>query len=47
MIFLEIGREAAAYHPSIWKRLKWRQDYKNISINPKVQVEIIHRGIIN
>ncbi|KNH18611.1 hypothetical protein ACS78_22490 [Priestia megaterium] len=44
--FLEIGREAAAYHPSIWKRLKWRQDYKNISINPKVQVEIIHRGII-
>ncbi|NGY87839.1 hypothetical protein F6Y05_32220 [Bacillus megaterium] len=45
--FLEIGREAVAYHPSIWKRLKWRQDYKNISINPKVQVEIIHRGIIN
>ncbi|MGE1198020.1 Ger(x)C family spore germination protein [Priestia megaterium] len=45
--FLEIGREVAAYHPSIWERLKWRQDYKNISINPKVQVEIIHRGIIN
>lgn len=45
--FLEIGREVAAYHPSIWKRLKWRQDYKNISINPKVQVEIIHRGVIN
>ncbi|PVE62923.1 Ger(x)C family spore germination protein [Priestia megaterium] len=45
--FLEIGREVAAYHPSIWKRLKWRQDYKNISVNPKVQVEIIHRGIIN
>lgn len=45
--FFGIGRELIAYHPAIWKKVKWEEDYQNILIEPKVSVEIIHHGIIN
>lgn len=43
--FLGIGRELIAYHPSLWKELKWEEDYPNILIKPEISVEIIHHGI--
>ncbi|MFY0761689.1 Ger(x)C family spore germination protein [Metabacillus dongyingensis] len=45
--FFGIGRELIAYHPAIWKKVKWEEDYPNILIEPKVSVEIVHHGIIN
>ncbi|PLR67206.1 Ger(x)C family spore germination C-terminal domain-containing protein [Bacillus sp. UMB0893] len=45
--FFGIDRELIAYHPAIWKKVKWDEDYQNGLIEPKVSVEIIHHGIIN
>lgn len=45
--FFGIGRELIAYHPALWKKVKWEEDYPNILIEPKVSVEIVHHGIIN
>ncbi|RDY70262.1 Ger(x)C family spore germination protein [Halobacillus trueperi] len=42
-----IGRRVKAYHPEVWKELDWREEFPEISIEPKVKVEIIQHGIIN
>ncbi|WP_394219952.1 Ger(x)C family spore germination protein [Halobacillus trueperi] len=42
-----IGRRVKAYHPEVWKELDWSEAYPEISIEPKVKVEIIQHGIIN
>lgn len=42
-----IGRRLMAFHPDKWKQYNWEEDYSNITIEPKVTVEIIRHGIIN
>ncbi|MGD6817215.1 Ger(x)C family spore germination protein [Metabacillus sp. 84] len=42
-----IGRELMAHHPDTWKKMDWEQDYQNVEIIPKVEVEITEHGIIN
>ncbi|QCR33444.1 Ger(x)C family spore germination protein [Lysinibacillus sp. SGAir0095] len=39
-----IGRELAASYPELWKEIEWKKEYKNIKINPKIDVEIIKTG---
>ncbi|MYL72127.1 Ger(x)C family spore germination protein [Halobacillus litoralis] len=42
-----IGRRVKAYHPDVWKKIKWEEEYPEISIKPSVKVEVIQHGIIN
>ncbi|WP_308635316.1 Ger(x)C family spore germination protein [Paenibacillus silvisoli] len=39
---LGIGKQIRAYHPNIWKSLKWRNDYPRLSIQPVFDVQIIN-----
>ncbi|MDQ0417375.1 Ger(x)C family germination protein [Croceifilum oryzae] len=44
-----IGRQLIAHHFSYWKKVEkdWGDLYKTVQIEPQVEVETIHRGIIN
>jgi Spore germination B3/ GerAC like, C-terminal len=42
-----IGRELIAFHPKTWEKLNWEEDYKEITIIPKIETEIVGNGIIN
>ncbi|QAS51791.1 Ger(x)C family spore germination protein [Halobacillus litoralis] len=44
---LGIGRRVKAFHPKVWKELDWNEEYPEITIKPKVEVEILQHGIIN
>ncbi|GAA0355647.1 Ger(x)C family spore germination protein [Bacillus horti] len=44
---LGIGRRLIAYHNDTWQKITWKDVYPDITITPKVQVEIIRHGIIN
>lgn len=44
---LGIGRRMIALHHNVWKELDWDSVYPTITINPKVKVEIVQKGIIN
>ncbi|MBY0120435.1 Ger(x)C family spore germination protein [Bacillus sp. S/N-304-OC-R1] len=44
---LGIGRRLAALHYHVWKDLDWKDTYPTITFNPKVNVEIVQKGIIN
>nr|WP_269448730.1 Ger(x)C family spore germination protein [Metabacillus kandeliae] len=44
---LAIGRHLISEHPKTWKKLKWKEVYPNIKIIPKVQVNIIQKGIVS
>lgn len=45
--YFGIGRELMAYHPDTWKKLRWETAYRNIRLEPKVNVDIIGYGIID
>lgn len=42
-----IGLRVRAYHYNVWKKLHWKQTYRNIPISAKVNVTILQHGIIN
>ncbi|WP_338752327.1 Ger(x)C family spore germination protein [Bacillus sp. FJAT-52991] len=46
---LGIGRQLTAFHPDIWKKQKdeWGNNYQKVHFDPKVQVEITEKGILN
>ncbi|WP_281976096.1 Ger(x)C family spore germination protein [Halobacillus litoralis] len=44
---LGVGRRVKAFHPKVWKELDWDKDYPEITIKPKVEVEILQHGITN
>lgn len=39
---LGIGQQLKAYHPNLWKSLKWRKDYPRLSIEPNFDVKILN-----
>lgn len=39
---LGIGKQLKAYHPNIWKSLKWRKDYPRVTIEPNFDVQILN-----
>ncbi|EPD52081.1 Ger(X)C family germination protein [Paenisporosarcina sp. HGH0030] len=41
-----IGMRLANTHPDIWKKMNWDEDYKNVQIEPKVNVSIIKTGAV-
>ncbi|MBS4189906.1 Ger(x)C family spore germination protein [Bacillus sp. FJAT-49705] len=45
---LGIGRQLIAFHPDTWKKQKedWGSNYQKVHFVPKIQVEIIKKGII-
>ncbi|MEG9298953.1 Ger(x)C family spore germination protein [Mangrovibacillus sp. Mu-81] len=42
-----IGRELIAFHPKTWEKVKWEEDYPEITIIPKIETEIVGKGIID
>ncbi|WP_346266553.1 Ger(x)C family spore germination C-terminal domain-containing protein [Paenibacillus sacheonensis] len=44
--FFQFGQEAAAYHPELYKKMNWREQYPTIKIEPKVKVTILNTGIL-
>ncbi|WP_051317325.1 Ger(x)C family spore germination C-terminal domain-containing protein [Ectobacillus panaciterrae] len=41
-----VGRQLIAFHPEVWKKKKWSQDYPKVHFNSKIKVEIIGSGIL-
>jgi Ger(x)C family germination protein len=39
-----IGRQISSFHPELWKKINWNQEYKNVQIEPVVKVNIIKTG---
>ncbi|SFE47967.1 germination protein, Ger(x)C family [Lentibacillus persicus] len=44
---LGIGRKIIAFHHDTWEALEWEETYPEITINTKVNVELVQRGIIH
>ncbi|MFD2924456.1 Ger(x)C family spore germination protein [Halobacillus naozhouensis] len=42
-----IGRRVKGYYPEVWKQLDWIKAYPQITITPKVEVDVKQHGIIN
>ncbi len=42
-----IGRRVKAYYPEVWNQMDWNNEYPNITITPKVEVDVKQHGIIN
>ncbi|MGD6830846.1 Ger(x)C family spore germination protein [Sutcliffiella halmapala] len=43
---LGIGRRIASFHPDLWKKINWEEEYKNVQFEPNVKVNIINTGPI-
>ncbi|MGP4076538.1 Ger(x)C family spore germination protein [Halobacillus sp. K22] len=43
----QIGRNVESYHPEYWKKIKWEEEFPNITINPIVEVDIVQYGVIS
>jgi Ger(x)C family germination protein len=41
---LGIGRQISSFHPELWKKINWEEEYKNVQFEPKVKVNIIKTG---
>jgi len=41
-----IGEDIRAYHPQLWREGKWKEIYKDIKIEAKVNVDIVRSGSI-
>jgi Ger(x)C family germination protein len=41
-----VGRQLIAFHPEVWKRKKWSQDYPKVRFHTKVEVEITGDGLL-
>lgn len=39
-----IGRQISSFHPELWKKINWDQEYKNVQFEPVVKVNIIKTG---
>jgi Ger(x)C family germination protein len=42
-----VGRELMAFHPEVWKKKNWEQDYAKVQFHSQVNVEVVGHGIIN
>ncbi|WP_163529433.1 Ger(x)C family spore germination protein [Halobacillus ihumii] len=42
-----IGRRVKAYYPEVWNQMDWNNEYPQITITPKVEVDVKQHGIIN
>ncbi|KGX91403.1 hypothetical protein N781_04505 [Pontibacillus halophilus JSM 076056 = DSM 19796] len=45
--YFGIGRQIKAYHPEIWKQMKWKDVYPNIELSVEFNVKMNQHGIIN
>jgi Ger(x)C family germination protein len=43
---LGIGRRVSSFHPKLWKKINWDEEYKNVEFEPNVNVNIIKTGNI-
>ncbi|WP_088041519.1 Ger(x)C family spore germination protein [Bacillus sp. EAC] len=43
---LGVGRKLASTHPDLWKKLKWKKEYKNVQFETKVKVIIDKTGSV-
>ncbi|GEL05683.1 Ger(x)C family spore germination C-terminal domain-containing protein [Rummeliibacillus stabekisii] len=41
-----IGEDIRAYHPQLWREGKWKDIYKDLKIETKVNVNIVRSGSI-
>jgi Ger(x)C family germination protein len=41
---LGIGRRISSYHPELWKKINWEEEYKNVQFEPNIKVNIIKTG---
>lgn len=41
---LGIGRQISSFHPELWKKVNWKEEYKNVQFEPIVKVNIIKTG---
>lgn len=41
---LGIGRRISSFHPELWKKIDWEDEYKNVHFEPTVKVNIIKTG---
>ena len=41
-----IGGNIKSYYPEVWKEIDWNEEYKNVEIDPKIEVEIIQTGTL-
>jgi len=41
-----IGLQISNTHPDLWKKVNWDEEYKNVQIEPKVNVKIIKTGSV-
>jgi len=39
-----IGMKISSKHPDLWKKMNWDEEYKNVQIEPKVNVKTIKTG---
>jgi Ger(x)C family germination protein len=39
-----IGRRISSFHPELWKKINWDEEYKNVQIEAVVKVNIIKTG---
>ncbi|MEH6991398.1 Ger(x)C family spore germination protein [Neobacillus drentensis] len=39
-----IGRQISSFHPELWKKINWEEEYKDIQFEPNVKVNIIETG---
>ncbi|MFZ0473870.1 MAG: Ger(x)C family spore germination protein [Halobacillus sp.] len=43
----QIGRHVHSYYPDYWEKVKWGEEFPNITITPKVEVDIVQYGVIS
>ncbi|MDQ0202287.1 Ger(x)C family spore germination protein [Neobacillus ginsengisoli] len=43
---LGIGREIESNYPELWKKINWKEEYKNIKIDTKIKAKIIRTGTL-
>nr|WP_254610043.1 MULTISPECIES: Ger(x)C family spore germination C-terminal domain-containing protein [unclassified Bacillus (in: firmicutes)] len=42
-----IGRQLIAYHPDLWKKKNWKEDYPKVKFTPEVEVKMLYSGVLN
>lgn len=44
--YLQLGHEVAAFHPKLYQRISWREQYPKLKIKPVVKIKILNSGIL-
>ncbi|WP_308639770.1 Ger(x)C family spore germination protein [Paenibacillus silvisoli] len=44
--YLQLGHEVAAFHPNLYRKMNWREEYPKLKIKPIVNVRILNTGIV-